>query len=241
MIQENQRVLVFSGHAADFCSRAGGTIMKFVEAGGTAQVFNLTYGERCESPALYKRNPKPSEQEVKEIRAGEIQRAADILGTSIESFDYGDSPLVIDADRKLHILEKFRAFRPDVVLTHWKNDIMHPDHAETTKAVLWACSYCGVGGIPTEADPCPKPALYCYETTSGTAPVSKFLPDVFVDITDVFDRKREALKQLAAQPALVRMYEVIGRYRALEATQTARISGCEFAEGFSKLGSHSAG
>ena len=52
MIFDARRVLVFSAHAADFCSRAGGTIARLVEAGAAVQVCDMTYGERCESPAL---------------------------------------------------------------------------------------------------------------------------------------------------------------------------------------------
>ena len=240
MIETNQRVLVFSAHAADFCSRAGGTIMKFIEAGATVHVHDLTYGERCESTALWARDPKPTIEEVKKIRAGEIERAAGIIGTTADCFDWGDSPLVVDAERQIRILEAIRAFRPDVILSHWKDDIMHPDHVEATRAVIFACSYCGSGGIQTESAPCPRPALFMYETTSGTAPVSGFLPDTFVDISDVFERKTRALKELAAQPVLVGSYEVIGRYRAMEANHTAGMSGCRYAEGFVKFGSTSA-
>ena len=237
MIKPNQRVLVFSAHAADFCSRAGGTIMQFIEAGGTVHVHDLTYGERCESTALWAGDPKPTIEEVKKIRAGEIERAAGIIGATAECFDWGDSPLVVDADRQIQLLEAIRAFRPDVILSHWKDDIMHPDHAETTRAVIFASAYCGSGGIDTESGPCPRPTLFMYETTSGTASVSRFLPDTYVDISNVFDRKKSALKELAAQPILVDMYDVIGKYRAMEAKHTAGAAGCQYAEGFVRFGS----
>ena len=236
MIEEGKRVMVFSAHAADFCSRAGGTIMRFVETGGTVQVYDMTYGERCESPALWARDPKPTHDEVKAIRKAEIEAAAEIVGASIDCFDFGDSPLVLGPDRRLQILAAIRAFRPDVVLSHWINDILHPDHVETTQAVLWACCYCSAGGIETEHEPCGRPSLYCYETTLGTAPVAKFLPDVYVDITSVFDRKIAALKKLAAQPQLPEGYEVLGRFRALEAMHTAGMEGCRYAEGFASIG-----
>ncbi len=236
MITEKQRVLVFSAHAADFCSRAGGTIMKFVESGATVHVHDLTYGEHCESTALWARDPKPTIAEVKSIRAGEIERAVEIVGATADCFDWGDSPLEIGEDRKLLILEAIRAFCPDIVLTHWKDDIIHPDHAATTEAVIFGCSYCGSAGIRLESEPCRRPTMYMYETTSGTAPVSRFLPDTFVDISDVFERKTRALEQLAAQPVLPGSYEVIGRYRAMEANHTAEISGCSYAEGFVRFG-----
>ncbi|MEE2754938.1 MAG: PIG-L deacetylase family protein [Candidatus Latescibacterota bacterium] len=229
-------MLVFSAHAADFCSRAGGTIMKFIEAGATVHVHDMSYGERCESTALWAQDPKPTIAEVKKIRAGEIERASSIVGATVDCFDWGDSPLLIDGERQLFVLQAIRAFRPEVILTHWKDDIMHPDHVEATRGVLFGCAYCGSGGIETDSAPCARPTVYMYETTSGTAPVSRFLPDTYVDISDVFERKQEALKELAAQPVLVGSYEVIGRYRAMEANHTAKISGCRYAEGFVRFG-----
>ena len=40
------RVLVFSAHAADFCSRAGGTLAKYARRGSAVRVVDLTFGER---------------------------------------------------------------------------------------------------------------------------------------------------------------------------------------------------
>lgn len=213
--------------------------MKFIQAGATVHVHDMTYGERCESTALWERDPRPTVEEVKVIRAGEIERAITILGATADCFDWGDSPLLIDGERQLYVLQAIRVFRPDVILTHWKNDIMHPDHVEATRAVLFGCAYCGSRGIETESAPLSRPKVYMYETTSGTAPVSRFLPDTYVDISDVFEKKQQALKELAAQPVLLRSYEVIGRYRAMEANHTAEISGCQYAEGFVRFGTSS--
>lgn len=44
-------ILVFSAHTADFCSRAGGTLAKYVRKGDKVHVTDLTYGERGESSA----------------------------------------------------------------------------------------------------------------------------------------------------------------------------------------------
>ena len=151
-------------------------------------------------------------------------------------FDWGDSPLVIGPERKLEMLDAVRAFRPDLVLSHWINDVMHPDHAETTQAALWACSYCNAGGIKTGNAPCPRPRLICYETTMGTSPISGFVPDFYVDISEVFERKIEAVRKFAAQPILADVYDVLNRYRAIEAQHMAGMSGCKYAEGFAYIG-----
>ena len=39
------RILVVSAHPADFCSRAGGTLIKHIRAGSKAKVIWLTHGE----------------------------------------------------------------------------------------------------------------------------------------------------------------------------------------------------
>ena len=236
MICEGRKVLVFSAHAADFCSRAGGTIIRFVEAGGEVKVHDLTYGERCESPTLWDREETPTMAEIKAIRKGEIEAAATLLGADIDCFDFGDSPLVLGPERRLQILDAIRAFQPDLVLSHWINDLLHPDHVEATQAVLWASRYCGVTGIQTAHAPCASPQLICYETMLGTASLAKFLPDIYVDITAVFPRKQEALKKLATQPELPERYEILARYRALEAQFAAGMRECRFAEGLRQIG-----
>ena len=173
---------------------------------------------------------------MKAIRKQELEAAAGILGAGIECLDYGDSPLVVGPERRLELLDRIRQFKPDLVLSHWINDLMHPDHAETTQAALWACSYCNAAGIDTDHAPCPRPKLICYETTMGTAPVSGFVPDLYVDISAVFERKMEAVSQFEAQLQLPEVYTVLNRYRGIEAQHLAGMAGCQYAEGFARLG-----
>lgn len=241
LISEGRRVLVFSAHAADFCSRAGGTIARLVDAGGTVHIHDMTYGEKCESPALWAQDPPPSIEQIKVIRGQEMERAASALGATIDCLDWGDSPLIVDADRQQQLLGLFCAFQPDLVLTHWKDDVLHPDHMECTRAVIWASRYCFRPGLDLPSPPCPSPQVALYETTLGTAPVSGFLPNLFVDISDVQPRKKEALGHLAAQPDLGERYEQLAAYRAIEAQSTAWMKGCRYAEGFVRLGTEAAG
>ena len=214
---QHERVLVFSAHAADFCSRAGGTIARLVDEGAAVHIHDLTYGERCEAPALYARDPVPSLDEIKAIRKEEIEAAAATLGATIDCFDFGDSPLLVGPQRRLEILDAIRAFEPEVVLCHWIDDILHPDHVETAQAVLWAKSYCGIPGIETRHAPCATPQYICYEAQLATSSVTKFLPDFYVNIDSTMERKIEAMAKLAAQPSLVEQYTKLALYRGLEA------------------------
>ena len=72
---------------------------------------------------------------MKEIRAGEAERAAARLGATFEGLDLGDYPLVVDKDGLQTIAEKIREFAPDVLLTHTDRDPFNPDHAEAFVAV----------------------------------------------------------------------------------------------------------
>ena len=236
MFLEKERVLVFSAHATDFCSRAGGTIARFTDAGASVHIVDLSYGELCESPALWDRDPLPSIDDIKAIRKGEIETAADILGATIEFFDYGDGPLLLGPDRRLEIMGAIRAFQPDVVLCHWIDDTLHPDHVEAAQGLLWACRYCEVRGIETGHAPCHVPEFVCYEAQLGLSPVTKFLPEFFVDIGATMESKIAAMKALAAQPSLPVQYETLSKYRALEAQITAGMKECVYAEGFCRIG-----
>lgn len=240
MIRSGRRVLVFSAHAADFCSRAGGAILRFVDAGCDVKVYDMTYGEKCESPLLWNENPAITVDEVKEIRRGEIEAAAGVLGVSIECFDFDDSPLILGPDRRARVLEVIRAFEPDLVLCHWINDYLHPDHVEATNAVIWASRYCFRPGIKTDHPPCPAPEIVCYEPIAGIGPVVGYVPNLYVDITEVWERKVEALRALATQPELPERYGTIGRYRAIEAQICANLKASEVAEAFVRLGTEAA-
>lgn len=236
MIREGRRVLVFSAHAADFCSRAGGTILQLRQAGATVEIHALSFGERCESPGAWDREPRPGLDEVRAMRRAEAEAAASVLDATIRFHDYGDSPLLIGPERQIQLLELMRAFRPDLVLTHWRNDVLHPDHAEAARAALWASRYTIRGDDELGHPAAPYPQVVCYETTLGTAPVSGYAPNLYVDITDVWERKREALSRYASQPYLADEYETLARYRAQEARFTAWMKGCRYAESFVRLG-----
>ena len=107
------RVLAFSAHAADYCSRSGGTLAKYVRRGSVARVIALSYGERGESGELWQARPDLSVDEVKRIRLQESEAAAGVLGVEIRFLDWDDYPLFIGEARLLHLIEEIREFRPD--------------------------------------------------------------------------------------------------------------------------------
>ena len=54
------RIMVASAHSADFCIRAGGTLIEHVRAGSKVKVVWLSRGETNESDLLYRQQPNIS-------------------------------------------------------------------------------------------------------------------------------------------------------------------------------------
>src|SRR5689334_2931040 len=104
-----RRMLVIGAHAADFVWRSGGAVAVCTQAGGSARVIALSYGERGESGELWKEEGQTI-QRVKHIRHGEAERAAAALGAEFGCLDLGDYPLEIDTEALVRISDEIRGF-----------------------------------------------------------------------------------------------------------------------------------
>jgi len=208
------RVLVVSAHPADFCSRAGGTLIKYVRAGCPVRVIWLSHGETDESQLLYQKRPGISIQEVRRVREAEAFASVKVIGAEGRMLGFGDNPLHMTTERIETLAREMADFKPTVILTHWKEELTYPSHWITAQSVIQAAQIAHVSWD-----------IRFFEATIGTATRVGFAPDHYVDITDVFEQKMEALRKLETQPQLIEYYTTCGRWRGLEA-------GCRYAEGF---------
>jgi 4-oxalomesaconate hydratase len=207
------RVLAVVAHPADFCSRAGGTLIKHVKAGHAVRVIWLTHGVTDESQALYQKRPGISADEVRRIREAEAFAAAAIVGAEGRMLGYSDDPIKITPDRMETLAKEIADFKPSIILTHWK-EVTYGSHWITGQSVITAAQMAHGSWN-----------LQFFEPNIGSATRVGFLPDHYVDITDVFDQKIAALKALASQPNLVDQYSACNRWRGLECSR-------QYAEGF---------
>jgi 4-oxalomesaconate hydratase len=229
----SRRMLVVGAHSADFVWRAGGAIAVTTAAGGTAHVLALSYGERGESGELWKEEGMTVER-VKEVRAGEAERAAGHLGATFEGLDFGDYPLVVDKDGLSAITVKIREFGPDVVLTHTDRDPFNPDHAEAFFAVEKARALAaGAGTASAFGGPFQPPELLLFEPHQPE--LCNFTPTVFVDITPVIDQKRAAMAEMQAQSHLQTYYEELASRRGNHARRSSGNNAVEYAEAFQRV------
>ena len=203
-----------SAHPADFCSRSGGTLIKYARAGYAVKIIWLSRGETDESQTLYRDKPSISVEEVGKIREREALAAAKVVGAEGHMMGFPDNPIRMTDERIEALAKEIADFNPTLIVTHWKNEVTYPSHWITGQSAIEAGQ---IAHVPWN--------IHFFEPNIGTAARVGFVPDHYVDITDVFDQKIEALKQLPTQPNLVEQYTACARWRGLEA-------GCRYAEAF---------
>jgi 4-oxalomesaconate hydratase len=208
------RIMAISAHPADFCSRSGGTLIKHVQDGAQVKIVWLTCGETDESHFLIEQRPGISVKEVRAIREREAFAAAGVVGAEGVMLGYSDNPLRMTPDRMERLAQEVADFKPDILLTHWKDELTYPTHLIASRAAVEAARM--VQGVRD---------IRFFEPNIGTAGRVGFVPDHYVDISEVFERKLEALRTLKAQPRLVEMYTACNRWRGIEVRRP-------YAEGF---------
>ncbi|HMB63028.1 MAG TPA: PIG-L deacetylase family protein [Eudoraea sp.] len=224
------KLLVVGAHAADFVWRAGGTIAKTTAQGGEVLNLALSYGERGESGVLWKEDPKRSVDEVKELRRQMSQEASGILGCEYRCLDWGDYPMVINDDRIQQLADIIRDFAPNVILTHTERDPFNPDHPMAFQAVEKARLLSAGAGVAAAFGTINPPVWYSFEPHQPE--LSGFVPNTFVDITSVFEKKMAAMDCMRAQEYLQNYYKELGARRGNHARRISGKKDVRFAEAF---------
>jgi len=232
MSNANKTVLVVSAHAADFVWRAGGTIALYAERGYKVRILCLSYGERGESERLWKQ-PGMTLEHVKESRRAESQKAADILGAEIRFFDSGDYPLRASEETVQAMVAEFRELQPQVVLTHSLADPYNPDHPEACQLTIRTRVYAQAAGYPAEGKKLEAPPLFMFEPHQPEQ--CEFKPQVLLDITSVFDRKRKAMESMEAQEHLWQYYTDLALRRGTQAVRNSGRKEIKYAEAFQRF------
>jgi 4-oxalomesaconate hydratase len=227
-----RRLLVIGAHSADFVWRAGGAIAVCTQAGGTAEVIALSYGERGESGELWKQEGQTIDN-VKQIRHGEAERAAGHLGATFRALDLGDYPLEIDAEALLLIADAIREFAPDVIVTHTDTDPFNPDHPVAFRAVDRARSLAAGAGVSSAFATIKPPQFFLFEPHQPE--LCNFTPTTFVDITGVIDRKQKAMEEMQAQKYLQTYYRERADHRGNHARRASGNQDIRQAEAFMRV------
>lgn len=229
-----KNVLVVSAHGADYCTRAGGAILTYTNAGYDVHIIALTFGSRGESAGYWKMNPNGTEEDCGKVRERESRAAAEFLGATIEFWNLNDYPLTITEEHMRKLTRIVLDMRPEVILTHWIKDPTNQDHETAANAIIRAVdSAAQLGAFPnTPAHYFPN--IYCFESTVPYSEFNEFNPDFYLDITDVYDKKMEAIKKFECQPQLGGYYAHFATHRGFQATAWCKKQ-IKYAEGFKRL------
>jgi 4-oxalomesaconate hydratase len=228
----NRRLLSIGAHAADFVWRSGGALAVAAESGGSANVLALSYGERGESGQLWKEEGQTVEN-VKKIRHGEAERAAQALGADFRCLDLGDYPLEVTGDALEKLVDAIREARPDAIVTHTDRDPFNPDHPAAFFAVERARALAAGAGVESAFATISPPELFLFEPHQPE--LCNFTPTTFVDITSVIERKRAAMAEMKAQQYLQTYYAQRAEQRANHARRVSGRKDIEYAEAFQRV------
>ena len=232
MDQAKKTALVISAHAADFVWRAGGAIALYAERGYRVRILCLSYGERGESERLWKM-PGMTVERVKQSRQAESEKAAALLGAEIRFFDSGDYPLQMTDGLIREMVAEYRALQPEFVLTHSYSDPYNRDHDEASAVTLRTRIYAQAAGYPLEGKKLGAPPVFLFEPHQPEQ--CGFKPEVLLDITPVFDRKRKAMESMEAQEHLWEYYTDLAKRRGVQAVRNSGKSGIKYAEAYQRV------
>jgi LmbE family N-acetylglucosaminyl deacetylase len=210
-------------HPDDLEFSSGGTVAKFAKEGKRIILIQVTSGDR----GTPDRSHTP--EVLSATREEEEQEAARRLGISEVVFlREPDGSVVPDLHLRERITRMIRTYRPDVIVTHdpFRPYALHPDHRATGMAAHDAV-------YPTARD-----HLYFPDhLDSGlephkTAEIWYFgseSPDIYIDITDTFEDKINALRAHVTQVGEAK--ELPERLRGFS-TEVAKDQPFELAEAF---------
>jgi 4-oxalomesaconate hydratase len=215
---DTKTAMVISAHSADFVWRAGGAIALYAERGYEVIVVCLSFGERGESTKLW-REPGMTIEKVKENRAKEATRSAEILGARVVFFDVGDYPMRISDGILYKLAEMFRKIRPEFILTHSLKDPYNFDHPLAAHITQEARIIAQAHGHEPSVPVLGAPPVFLFEPHQPEQ--CGFKPELLLDITSVWPKKYAAFKEMAAQEHLWQYYERVALQRGSQASRNS--------------------
>ena len=229
--------LILSAHAADFVWRCGGAIALHSKIGYEISVICLSYGERGESAKLWKQKGMNLDN-AKNIRKKEAERAAKFLNVhDIKFYDLGDYPLEVNIETKFKLVETMRKIQPRFIMSHSKFDPYNTDHMHTTEIAMQVRMIAQAWGHNPGQKVIGAPQLYLFEPHQTEQ--MGWVPNVFLDISEVWENKLRAIECMEGQQHLWEYYTNLAKNRANHFRRNSGGQGgksnAQYAEGFQSI------
>lgn len=218
-------VLAIGAHPDDLEFMCGGTLLKCKDRGDKIFVAMTTSGNTGS-------NVIPTKEETAATREAEQLACCEYYGAQTMFLRFDDEGLIDTPETREAVLNAIRWANPDMILCNPPWD-PSPDHGMTGKLVTDVLSSLCRQQIVTQYPPMNKmPSVFFYSKDA----MLDFPADIYVDISDQIDLKRQLCNMHTSQHAWIaatsgsedyfaRSCEIRSRYTGLQAD-------CDYAEGY---------
>jgi LmbE family N-acetylglucosaminyl deacetylase len=216
-------ILALGSHPDDIEVLCAGTLLKYKKRGAAIKLALTTSGNIGS-------NIIDSREEIAATREKEQLKAAEYYGAEVRFLRYDDEGLQDSPELRRDIINVIRWADPDVIFTNYPGD-MSTDHNKTGEVVGRVMLSLPGKNVPADEPPITKsPSLFYWDTAAGVG----FHPEVYIDITEEWDEKIEALSCHESQYAWMDTFQIHGftdhcrilsEFRGLQC-------GVKYAEGF---------
>ncbi|MFN0121837.1 MAG: PIG-L deacetylase family protein [Blastocatellia bacterium] len=183
------RIIVFGAHPDDPEIGASGSAALWAAQGHHVKLVSCTNGDighfKEAGGMLYRR------------RKAEVERAAKLMGYTVEQLDNHDGELEPTLENRKKVTRKIREWQADIVISHRPNDY-HPDHRYTGVLVQDAAYMVTVPNFCPEVPHLTKNPVFLYSTDNFQKP-NPFTADIIVDIDSVMEKKLDGLLGMVSQ------------------------------------------
>jgi bacillithiol biosynthesis deacetylase BshB1 len=175
-------ILAIAAHRDDVELTCGGTLIKAVSLGRKTAVIDLTAGEL---------GTRGSAQ----LRGEEAENAARVMGLAArDNLGLPDGGVVNTPDTRARLAAMIRRFKPAIVIAPSMRG-KHPDHTVSAQLIRDACFVAGLKKVePDVPVHRPRKVIHCLAYREDNVK-----PTFVVDISDVFEKKLEAVKCYSSQ------------------------------------------
>ena len=179
-------VLALAAHPDDVELCAGGTMCLLAEQGYRTGVVDFTRGEL-------------GTRGTPESRAEEAAAASEIMGLAArENLGLPDGDIQNTKANQLKVVQAVRRHRPSIVLTTAET-VRHPDHGDATRLSVDALFYSGLAKVETRDEGGAPQEPWRPHHVLHYMQALDFEPTFVVDVTDVWERRMDALLAYRSQ------------------------------------------
>lgn len=229
-----KHIVSIHAHPDDAEILAGGTLAHLAARGHRITIVTMTPGD--------KGSAELGPDAIAEVRRGEGQRAASLIGASYLCAEFRDLEIFNDNASRYRVVELLRVTKPDILLTSAPSDYLC-DHEATSILVRDACFGAPCPNYITESKPIEHiPHLYFMDPIGGADREGNAVqPHFTVDVAATFQKKWDMLASHESQREWLRRQHGMDNYMDTMTQWTRKRgaeAGLEYGEGFRQYLGH---